>query len=98
MFKIYFCVDYFSCISAADCTGKDASYTFQNKAPKLDNLLNVAPASFDGLYFFFFDIDFLTFCFILGALLQVNSGTYNMMCTRNNNFSNRAQKGTLIVT
>ncbi|CAF1590822.1 unnamed protein product [Adineta ricciae] len=33
-----------------------------------------------------------------GALLQVNPGTYHMMCTRNNNFSNRAQKGTLIVT
>ena len=32
-----------------------------------------------------------------GALLQVNPGTYHMMCTRNNNFSNRAQKGTLIV-
>ncbi|CAF3557305.1 unnamed protein product [Rotaria sordida] len=33
-----------------------------------------------------------------GALLQANPGTYHMMCTRNNNFSNRAQKGTLIVT
>jgi len=56
MFKIYCCVDFFSCIRAADCTGLDAPYTFQNKAPKLDNLLNVAPASFDGLYFFFFSI------------------------------------------
>jgi hypothetical protein len=33
-----------------------------------------------------------------GALLQVNPGTYYLMCTRNNNFSNRAQKGTLTVT
>ncbi|CAF3378034.1 unnamed protein product [Rotaria socialis] len=33
-----------------------------------------------------------------GAVLKVNPGTYHMMCTRNNNFSNRAQKGTLTVT
>ncbi|CAF2188006.1 unnamed protein product [Rotaria magnacalcarata] len=33
-----------------------------------------------------------------GAVLRVNPGTYYMMCTRNNNFSNRAQKGTLTVT
>jgi hypothetical protein len=71
---------YYRCISAANCAGADASFTVDTKGTKLDNLLNLAPASFDG------------------ALLQVNPGTYHMTCTRNNNFSNRAQKGTLIVT
>jgi len=34
-----------------------------------------------------------------GVVLNVGQpGTYNYMCTRNNNFSNRTQKGTLIVT
>jgi plastocyanin len=32
-----------------------------------------------------------------GMLLKFNAGTYHYMCTRNNNFSNRSQKGTLIV-
>ncbi|XP_057297187.1 protein DD3-3-like [Hydractinia symbiolongicarpus] len=32
-----------------------------------------------------------------GMLLQFNAGTFHYMCTRNNNFSNRSQKGTLIV-
>ena len=30
-------------------------------------------------------------------LLQINKGTYFFMCTRNNNFSNRAQKGRMTV-
>lgn len=33
----------------------------------------------------------------MGPLMQVSSGTYHYACTRNNNFSNRSQKGTLIV-
>jgi len=33
-----------------------------------------------------------------GQVLQFNQGHYNFMCTRNNNFSNRDQKGVLIVT
>jgi hypothetical protein len=32
-----------------------------------------------------------------GVVFQPAAGTYNYMCTRNNNFSNRSQKGTLIV-
>jgi len=32
-----------------------------------------------------------------GVSFQPGEGTYNYMCTRNNNFSNRSQKGTLIV-
>jgi hypothetical protein len=32
-----------------------------------------------------------------GMLLQFAKGIYNYMCTRNNNFSNRSQKATLIV-
>ena len=33
-----------------------------------------------------------------GMLLQLNAGQYHYMCTRNNNFSNRSQKGTILVT
>jgi len=32
-----------------------------------------------------------------GAVLRVKKGTYHYQCTRNNNFSNRSQKGTIIV-
>ena len=32
-----------------------------------------------------------------GGLLKFKKGEYNFMCTRNNNFSNRSQKGTIIV-
>lgn len=32
-----------------------------------------------------------------GALLKFRQGTYYYMCTRNNNFTNRSQKGVLIV-
>ncbi|XP_060076266.1 protein DD3-3-like [Ylistrum balloti] len=32
-----------------------------------------------------------------GAVLKFKSGTYHYMCTRNNNFTNRSQKGTIIV-
>ena len=34
----------------------------------------------------------------IGAALQFKPGTYYYMCTRNNNFTNRSQKGVLIVT
>lgn len=71
---------YYRCKHAADCPGGDSGYIYDTATTKLDSLLNVAPASFEG------------------ALLKVNRGTYHMMCTRNNNFSNRAQKATLIVT
>jgi len=36
--------------------------------------------------------------FDLGPRKITSSGTYNYMCTRNNNFSNRSQKGRLIAT
>jgi len=65
MLKIYYFIDYFSCIRAVDCAGADASYTVDTKATKLDNLLNVAPASFDGLYFFFLRYTFSDFLFYL---------------------------------
>lgn len=32
-----------------------------------------------------------------GMVLRFRSGTYHFMCTRNNNFSNRSQKGTIVV-
>lgn len=33
-----------------------------------------------------------------GAVLKFSSGTYNYFCSRNNNFTNRSQKGVLKVT
>ena len=33
-----------------------------------------------------------------GAVFQFMTGSYNYMCTRNHNFSNRDQKGTILVT
>jgi len=32
-----------------------------------------------------------------GVVMRIQAGQYNYMCTRNNNFSNRSQKGTLFV-
>jgi len=32
-----------------------------------------------------------------GIVMKIQSGEYNYMCTRNNNFSNRSQKGVIIV-
>lgn len=51
----------------------------KNKA-KMNELLNNAPASFEG------------------AVLKFNAGRYRYMSTRNNNFSNRSQKGSIIVS
>ena len=31
-----------------------------------------------------------------GVVLRFRKGTYHYMCTRNNNFTNRSQKGTLV--
>ena len=46
----------------------------------LNQLLNNAPASFEG------------------ALIRFrNQGTYHYMCSRNNNFTNRSQKGQITV-
>ena len=33
-----------------------------------------------------------------GVVLKIQKGNYNYMCSRNNNFSNRSQKGTINVT
>jgi len=33
-----------------------------------------------------------------GMVLQFKAGTYHYMCSRNNNFSNRSEKGTLVIT
>lgn len=65
---------YYRCMSAATC----GSQSVQNKN-ELNNLLNNAPASYEG------------------ALIEPAVGEYHYMCTRNNNFSNRSQKGRLMV-
>ena len=46
---------------------------------KLNNLLNNAPASFEG------------------CIVKLRPGTYHYICSRNNNFTNRSQKGKLVV-
>ena len=46
---------------------------------QLNNLLNNAPASFEG------------------ALVRFQVGVYHYICSRNNNFTNRSQKGTITV-
>jgi len=65
---------YYKCVNAATCGGDSVQAKGQ-----MNNLLNNAPASFDGV------------------VLQIQKGTYHYMCSRNNNFSNRSQKGTIIV-
>ena len=46
---------------------------------ELNNLLNNAPASFEG------------------AVVRFQQGVYHYICSRNNNFTNRSQKGTITV-
>jgi hypothetical protein len=38
----------FSCRQNADCTGANSPFTVESQSSKLDSLLNVASASFDG--------------------------------------------------
>ena len=65
---------YYHCIKGSDCAGNSV----QNKG-QMNDLLNNAPASYEGM------------------VMKLNAGTFNYTCTRNNNFSNRSQKGSLIV-
>lgn len=51
-----------------------------DRKQELNNLLDNAPASYEG------------------PLMKVKKGTYHYTCTRNNNFTNRSQKATLIVS
>ena len=51
-----------------------------NKTPSLNQLLDNAPASFEGV------------------VLRFAPGNYYYICSRNNNFTNRSQKGQLTVT
>ena len=65
---------YFHCVRNDRCGGDSV----QTKNA-LNNLLNNAPASFEG------------------AVLRFPRGTYHYICSRNNNFTNRSQKGRLVV-
>ena len=64
---------YYQCVRADSC-----GESVQDKTA-LNELLNNAPASFEG------------------AVLRFQRGTYHYICSRNNNFTNRSQKGRLIV-
>ena len=66
---------YYQCVRQTTCGDESV----QAKNP-MDQLLNNAPASFEG------------------ALLRLKRGTYYYICSRNNNFTNRSQKGVIIVT
>ena len=66
---------YYKCIEDNDCSAE----SLQTKTP-MNQLLNNAPASFEG------------------ALLRfTKTGTYYYICSRNNNFTNRSQKGQITV-
>ena len=64
------------CVEASGCPTPADSAERKND---LSNLLNNAPASYEG------------------ALVRFRRGIYHYICSRNNNFTNRSQKGTLIV-
>ena len=66
---------YYRCMRADTCDAESV----QTKDP-MNQLLNNAPASFEG------------------ALLRFKSGVYYYICSRNNNFTNRSQKGVIMVT
>jgi len=76
-FDMYLLKFIYRCKKKAECSGTNGQ-TVDSKT-KLNDLLNNAPASYEGV------------------VLQFKAGTYHYMCTRNNNFTNRSQKGTLIV-
>lgn len=46
--EMYYVVLKFSCQRAADCTGINSPYSFEAQTTKLNNLLDNAPASFQG--------------------------------------------------
>ena len=66
---------YYECVTADVCGAESV----ETKNP-LDQLLNNAPASFEG------------------AVIQLSKGVYYYICSRNNNFTNRSQKGMITVT
>jgi hypothetical protein len=66
---------YYQCYSDNVCGAESV----ETKTP-MNQLLNNAPASFEG------------------ALLRFKRGTYYYICSRNNNFTNRSQKGVIRVT
>ncbi|XP_070559547.1 protein DD3-3-like [Ptychodera flava] len=61
---------YYRCMRSGVCGGESVE-----RKDALNNLLNNAPASYEG------------------AVLEFTKGSYHYMCTRNNNFTNRSQKG-----
>lgn len=66
---------YYRCFSdTASCMGESV----ESKSPAMDQLLNNAPASFEGA---------------LIRFKEGSQGIYYYICTRNNNFTNRSQKG-----
>lgn len=64
---------YYQCFADTTCMGESVE-----TKPRLDKLLNNAPASFEGAVIRF---------------QQGSQGIYYYICTRNNNFTNRSQKG-----
>ena len=75
--RAYFAsIGYYHCYYSSTC-GTDS---VEGKDDQLNQLLNNAPASFEG-----------------AVLRYRQKGNYHYMCSRNNNFTNRSQKGQLTV-
>lgn len=72
---------YYQCKSTSTCAAKSFETLSQNANNSLDPDLNKSPAS------------------ITGALIRFKTSNkkYFYMSSRNNNFSNRSQKGTIII-
>lgn len=66
---------YYQCAAQQTCQ-KESVET----KTKMDNVLNNAPASYEG-----------------AVLKFTKKGTYHIVCTRNNSFSNRSQKAAIVV-
>lgn len=74
-FAVFFASSgYYQCLTDDVCGDESV----ETKQP-MDQLLNNAPASFEG------------------ALVRLSKGVYHYICSRNNNFTNRSQKGMIRV-
>jgi hypothetical protein len=74
---------YWALLNQRNCEHFEEGASGEQNSPSNCGKLNGAPARFP--------ID------PLDGLVELRQGTYHYMCTRNNNFSNRAQKGSIIV-
>ncbi|XP_041348276.1 protein DD3-3-like [Gigantopelta aegis] len=70
---------YYTCMTRSTCSKSANKDSSAETKDELNNLLNNAPASYEG------------------AVVKFKKGIHHFICSRNNNFTNRSQKGTIIV-